>query len=287
MAQHGLGLSIGILLLALPGLVVGQSTDYSRVGIETLGAGARGIVECKADLELAFPVPGIVAEVPVREGDVVVTGDLLLSLQQTVETIELQRREEVWRDKADLIAAEAQLKLALTQLDAAQRIFDQSRGISAEDLASRKLQHELLVAERTRILSQERIEGLDVQTARESLARRTLYAPGPGTVSDLLRNVGEAVQPSDVVVRLCDTSQLFIATNVPSDFAALLQLDAGLDLEGRNPLTGADIELRGTVTFLAPTVDPASGLQRIKLRLDAPPPWLKPGTSLALRLSSG
>jgi multidrug efflux pump subunit AcrA (membrane-fusion protein) len=92
-----------------------QAVDYSRIGIDSVASGYRGIVECRADLELAFPVAGIVSQAPVPEGAVVTAGQALLVLQQQVETIELLRREEVARDVADLQATEAQLTLAETQ----------------------------------------------------------------------------------------------------------------------------------------------------------------------------
>jgi RND family efflux transporter MFP subunit len=257
-----------------------QRTDYSRIGIETSGADLRGIVECKTDLELAFPVSGIVAIVPVQEGAEVAKGALLLGLQQSMEAIDLERKREIWADKSEFTSVAAQLVLARKQLESAQRIYDSSRGISAEELANRRLQVDLLMTERARIEGLERIEKLDMEAAREVLERRSLRAPAPGTVSLVLRDVGEAVQPSDVVLRLCDTSELFVATNMPASQAAQLSVGDVLPFAG---LQQDQENLRARITFLSPVVDPASGLQRVRLRLLDPPGWVRPGTTLTLQ----
>lgn len=272
------------LAITMPGGSIGLEVDYRHVGISAEGAGFSGIVQCRSDLELAFPVAGIVADTPIQEGVKVGVGDLLMTLQQEVEAIDLQRREEIWRDRADLNATEARLKQAQEQLAAGQRIYQSSRGISAEDLSERQLQHDLLLAERARILSQERIEELDVKAAHETLARRSLRAPVHGIVSLIDRDVGEAVQPSEMVVRLCDISQLFLATNIPSGRAARLKNGDILNLRGVDPVHEAQVVVSGEVTFVSPVIDPASGLQRIRLRLKDPPDWLTPGASLPFDL---
>ena len=270
------------LLLATHAGAQTRQEAYSRIGIETSGADLRGIVECKADLELAFPVSGIVAQVPVQEGAKVAKGALLLSLQQNMEAIDLERRREIWTDKSELSSVAAQLALARKQLAAAQRIYDSSRGISAEELANRRLQVDLLITERARIEGLERIEKLDMQAAKEVLERRSLRAPSPGIVSLVLRDVGEAVQPSDVVLRLCDTSELYVATNLPASLAASLSLGNILPFSG--PEQGQE-GLNARITFLSPVVDPASGLQRVRMRLLDPPAWVRPGTVLTFQAS--
>lgn len=259
----------------------GAQTDYARVGLESAGAAFRGIVECNAALDLAFPVAGIVASVDVVEGEDVADGQTLIRLDQRMEEIETERRLHLWQDRADIEATETQISLAREQLAAAERIFAQSRGISLEELQNRRLSLALLIAERARIESRKVVERLDWETAEETLARRTLTAPTGGAVAEILREVGESVQPSDVVVRLCDTSRLLVTANLPA--RRTLGLVDGGAVEIR---TDAGAALAGTVAFLSPVIDPASGLRRVRIALDTPPDWLQPGASLTLTLAA-
>ncbi|SFR15467.1 efflux RND transporter periplasmic adaptor subunit [Poseidonocella sedimentorum] len=272
--------ALAALSLGIAGAVSAQQ-DYGRVGLESLGSSFRGIVECNAALDLAFATGGIVAEIPVAEGETVDAGTVLIRLDQRIEEIETERRRALWEDMSEAASVESQILLAEEQVAAAERIFEQSRGISLEELQNRRLTLELLLAKRTQLANAKIIQELDYQTARAALARRTLAAPAPGTVAEILRDPGESVQASDTVLRLCDTSRLFATINLPARRATRLHEGETLTL---------DTEDRGRISarvaFLSPVIDPASGLQRVRLELLSPPAGLKPGATLALELDT-
>lgn len=269
------------VLLVASALPTWAQVDYGQVGLESFEPTVRGIVECNAALDLAFAAAGVVETLDVDEGDTVTRGAVLMRLDQRIEEIEAERRRQVWLDRSDLVAVEAQIALAREQLAAAERIYEQSRGISLEEKQNRKLSLDLLLAEETRIRNRKAIEQLDYDTATETLARRSLRAPVAGTVSEILRDTGESVQAADVVVKLCDTSRLIVTVNMPAARAAALTAGATLAFE---PQGGRAIA--GRVIFLSPVIDAASGLRRVRVELTDPPGWLRPGSTLGLRLET-
>ncbi|SFB11240.1 RND family efflux transporter, MFP subunit [Poseidonocella pacifica] len=259
------------------------ATDYDSVGLDARGAEIRGIVECRADLALSFPVSGVVEDTLVVEGQTVEAGEVLMRLDQEIESIEVERRRTLWQSRADLDAAEARVAVGEQQLSAGQTVYDAARGISLEDLQNRKLSYDLAVSELARLETQKQIEELDFHTAEESLRRRTLAAVAPGIVSRIIRRTGESAQAMDPVLQLCDTGALFFVANLSIRRASELQAGQSVILRA----SGRDENLNGEVSFVSPVVDPGSGLRRVKVHLTDPPDWLSPGTGAVLTTPQG
>lgn len=254
---------------------------YASVGLNSMSLDIRGNVECRADLELSFPVSGLIAETLVTEGHVVAQGDLLMRLDQQIEAIEVERRRALWEGKAELSAAAARADVTQRQFSAGQQVYDASRGISLEDLQNRELSAQLAQSELARLTTQKRIEELDYQTAQESLKRRSLRATTRGIISKIHRRTGESAQANEAVLQLCDISALYFVANLPVQQAE--QIIQGQSVNLRN--ASHDTDFKGIVSFVSPVVDPATGLRRIRVQVIDPPDWLSPGTSAALAVA--
>ncbi len=253
---------------------------YANVGLNSRDADIRGIVECRDDLELSFPVSGLIEETLVTEGQVVAQGDTLMRLDQQIERIEVDRRRTLWESRAELAAAEARADVTQQQLAAGKKVYDAARGISLEDLQDRQLSAELAKSELARLTTQKQIEELDYQTAQESLKRRTLSATAVGIISEIHRRTGESAQANDPVLQLCDISELYFVANVPVQRAEQIAQEHSVTLHN----IGRNMDFAGVVSFVSPVVDPATGLRRIKVKVMDPPAWLSPGTSAVLTL---
>jgi RND family efflux transporter MFP subunit len=254
---------------------------YASVGLNSRDADIRGIVECRDDLELSFPVSGLIEETLVTEGQVVTRGDILMRLDQQIERIEVDRRRTLWESRAELSAAEARADVTDRQLAAGKKVYDAAGGISLEDLQNRQLSAELAKSELGRLTTQKQIEELDFQTAQESLRRRTLSATTVGIISKVHRRTGESAQANDPVLQLCDISELYFVANVPVQRAEQIAQEQSVTLHN----VGRNIDFAGAVSFVSPVVDPATGLRRIKIKVTEPPLWLSPGTSAVLTVT--
>lgn len=276
-----------VVLCAMPVLAGAQTADVSPVDYATVGLSSSapvlgGFTTCRAELDLAFAVSGLVEETLVREGQTVQKGDVLMRLDQEVERIELLRRQAVMEDDAELRAAMARADIALRQREAAQRLLETTGGISREEVQNRTLAHELAEIEISRLQAQARINALDYDTAQENLVRRTLIAPSTGIISKIEVQTGESAQANDPVMMLCDLSQLKFTASIPVTVAD--GLSKGMKV--RVQIISRNTAVDGTVDFVSPVVDSASGLQEVKVLIDEAHDWLRPGMNAVLVVAS-
>jgi len=277
--------SVFVLMIAatMPLAVRSQVTetiDYSRVGLSSATPTMGGFTACKAELDLAFGVSGIVEHTMVEEGQVVKTGEVLMMLDQSVEEIDVQRRKVLMEDDAELRSAMARSAIAEQQMNAAKRIHDQTGGISLEEVQNRTLAYELAVIEISRLEAQKKLNELDYATARENLARRTLVAPSQGIISKIETKTGESAQLNEPVMTLCDLSQLEFVANIPVQAADTLMAGQNVKVQILSRNTHVD----GRVKFVSPVVDSASGLRQVKIWIDERQDWLRPGLAANLVL---
>lgn len=240
----------------------------------------RGITECAADLELGFSLAGRIEETLVREGQQVKKGQPMLKLEDDLERLDAKRRRLQAEDRSDLDAAIARLAIARTQFSAAESLYNESQGISREEVENRGLAVAISDAEVSRLSAQEAIEEVDYQTAAAVLAKRTLLAPAPGIVVELIKKTGESAQPNEPVVRLCDLSRVVFTANVPTEWAERLTANQAVALI----VGGRQIPVGGRIRFVSPVADPGSGLRRVKVDLVNLPDGVRPGLSAVMTL---
>ena len=240
----------------------------------------RGITRCAADLGLGLSVAGRIAEVKVREGQVVRPGDVLMRLDQSAEQLDVERRRVQWQGTAEVTLAQARRTTAEAQLGAARRVYKESQGISREELDNRELVMTNAVSEVERLKTSKEMERLDYLTAKENLDRRTLHAPSPGIVTRLVKLHGESVQAHETALRLCDLSSIQFVVNVPSQASERLKQGTTVSLQVGQP----PVPTRGRLTFVSPVVDAASGLREVKIDLIQPGPQVRPGVPASLEL---
>ena len=257
------------------------SAKPAEVRVQGEGAVIKGTTRCAADLQLALPITGRIAEMRVREGSVVQAGEVLLHLDRVAEQLDVERRHVQWQGQAEIVTARARKDTAEAQVMAARQIFKSSQGISREDLENRELVYATTISELERLKMVKEMERLDYLTARENLDRRSLRAPTGGIIAKLIKQAGESVQANEPAIRLCDLSRILFVVNVPSDRSERLRLGAIVDLT----VGYGGTKTKGRLIFVSPVVDPASGLREIKLELLKPAPDVRPGVPASLDLS--
>lgn len=214
-----------------------------------------GITEPFLDVTLSASVPGIVTARKFKEGDVVQEGQVLLELDKRVEELELNRRRIVSDQKR-------------TDFEGTKKLFATTRGVSKEDLDKKEVEY--------------RVAAVETDMAAEQLRRRQLLSPLTGTISEIQIDVGESCSAYQPLMRVVDTRRCYFVTNLEARQADRLKTGQALKVEldsGTSP-----ISLQAQVSFLAPTVDAASGLRRIKLVFDNPDGRVVPGVSGRLLL---
>jgi len=209
---------------------------------------AIGIVRPFIDVKLSAAVPGIVTSRKVNEGDAVKQGDVLLELDNSLERLEVERRKVVRDQKRD-------------DFEGTKKLFGSTKGISKEELDKKEAEYLVSVAEH--------------DIAVEQLHRRQVLAPHTGVITDILIETGEACQPYEFLVQLVDTSRCYLLANIDAKDRARFKKDQEVTIE--IDLGDGKVVVPGKVVFASPLVDPASGMQKVKVLFDNKDGKIRPG----------
>lgn len=216
---------------------------------------AAGITEPVCDSVLSPAVPGLVSAWKFKEGDFVKENEVILELDNKLETLEVERRRLAMENR----------KL---DWEALQTLFKKSSiSVKKEELDRAETEYKIAVVEH--------------QMAVETLRRRSIIAPCSGYVAAITRDVGEACEEFQPVARVVDTRQCYFISNVEAKAAGGLKLGQSVTLEIETSTKPATIS--GQITFLSPVIDPASGLRRVKVLFDNADGKINPGVAGKMR----
>jgi multidrug efflux pump subunit AcrA (membrane-fusion protein) len=79
------------------------------------------------------------------------------------------------------------------------------------------------------------------------------------------------------LIRVVDTRQCYFVSNVEARAAGRLKRDQTISLEIES--VPAAIKIQGKIIFLSPVVDPASGLQKVRIVFDNTDGRVHPGVA--------
>lgn len=261
------------LLLALGGLLacplLGATGENAPEPAKTSNFGSlRGILRPAKDLSLPSRSSGIVEKFGAVEGQQVREGDLLLQLNADVE------RAEVANAEAILESARADCERTKRELERTTILHSDSIG-SKKDFEDAQLANLLANARQKQAVA-------NLATARVHLADRTIVAPFSGLLFKCSRQVGEAVERLEPVMRLVDASKLNITIYAGAELLGKFKESqkAHLTIES-GPARGTEPEAK--VIYVDPIMDPETGTFRVKLEVPLSD-TIQPGMSAILQV---
>ena len=227
--------------------------------VTSLGAEANwvsGVTEPVKDVTLAFPIVGVVGARLLEEGSTVRKGQVVIELDKQLEELDLERK----RLSRELAASELERLKSLAQRNAI--------SVSKEEIEKKRSEFE--------------ITKVDHELAAAVLKRRQLISPIDGQVAQFYKDIGEKCEDQQPVVRVVDTRRCHLVANLEPRLAQSLRLDQKVRVEvlvGDSPVT-----VEGTLIYLSPVADAASGLLRIKAVFENPEGKIRPGIAGRLRI---
>jgi membrane fusion protein, multidrug efflux system len=206
-----------------------------------------GLILPYREIVVSTPVQGQIESISVKEGDAVTAGQTLGQLTSRLEALEMER---------------AKIVMAKKNFDfkGSKNLFD-DKIISEDEALNRR--------------SEAEVAKLQYEVAAELVAQRTIKAPSAGLVVEKNREIGETVTATQPLFRIVDITQVYAQIFIRAEDLPLVK--EGTTLNVRVPVLGADSAFQGTVDFIDPRVDAASGLLRVKVLIPNPKAVLKAG----------
>jgi HlyD family secretion protein len=154
---------------------------------------ATGKVQPEVEVKISSEVSGEIIELPIKEGQAVKKGDLLVRVNPDLYQSGVSRSAATLSTaKAGLSQADAQLKEAKANYDRNKRLFD--KGVISKSEWDRIVSaYEVAQAAKSSAYYNVQSAGATVTEARDNLNRTTIYSPVDGTISKLDAELGERV----------------------------------------------------------------------------------------------
>lgn len=251
---------------------------------------ATGRVVSQSRVQVGSEITGVVTERPVREGDHVVAGQVLIRLRAdellarqrealaSLNQLEAARRP---RAMAGLKQAEAQLAQARREVKRREVLLAANATPREEkERAEQALAVALAAAEQARVeaaslapgQSEEALIRSRLEAAEASLSKTVVRAEFPGTI--LTRNVepGDLVQPNKVLLEIAQDDGVEVLVPIDERNLGLLRI-------GQQAVCIADAyplqEFAAVVNRIAPTVDAQRGTVDVRLAIKDLPAYLR------------
>ncbi|CAM2895167.1 efflux RND transporter periplasmic adaptor subunit [Rariglobus hedericola] len=206
-----------------------------------------GLILPYREVVVSTPVQGQIESISVKEGDAVTAGQTLGQLNNRLESLEMDRAKIVMSKKN-------------FDFKGSKNLFDE-KIISEDEVLNRR--------------SEAEVAKLQYDVAAELVAQRTIKAPSAGLIVEKNREIGETVTATQPLFRIVDITQVYAQIFIRAEDLALVK--EGNAISVRVPVLGPDATFKGTVDFIDPRVDAASGLLRVKVLIPNPEARLKAG----------
>jgi RND family efflux transporter MFP subunit len=221
---------------------------------------ASGDLNARLHTTIAAEIEGRITEIAVDEGAHVAKGAVVIEIDPA-------------RRRLELAAGRAQLAQADANSTKERRQAERIRKLRAQNVAS---DQQIEEAETALTLAKSRVEAARAAlgVTERALADASVTAPFAGMIARRSVQLGEFVQPGKPLVDLVALDPLEVVFS-------LTELDTERVREGQaiDVSVGAfpDRVFHGVVTFISPTVDPATRTLRIKAEIKNEEEHLRPG----------
>jgi len=228
-----------------------------------LPSGVVAITTPSADVTLSFTQPGRIAEVYLKEGNVVLAGQVIVQQDDAVEQAQLAQSKAQAEDTTQIQASQASLdqkKLFLKKLQkAAERGAATELEVERAVLDEKIAELSLKVAQFQHEQDQRKYEETKIR-----VENMKLKSPISGRIEKIEVETGESINALADVAQVVRTDPLWIDVPVPLAKASTLKSGQNVTVAFPGP---KDELTEGAVTFVAAVADAASSTLRIRVEV--------------------
>ncbi len=223
---------------------------------------AEAFLEPNQTLEIRTSFPARIQDVPVKEGELVGEGTLLVSLDSRVLEARKKQLQEAAGFHGMIDSAKALVQMQQRRNQVVEKLYKNG---SARQQELEKVRTDLAVA-RAHLLEAEekqRLGELEYEVAKAQIVERQLRSPVQAVVYKIYKQVAEMAlaTDSDPILTLVQLNPLLAVFHLPVSDIDTLHVGEKTSLI----VSGAAIEAE--VDFVSPVIDPQSGTVTVRFRL--------------------
>lgn len=217
------------------------------------------------EVSVAAPVEGIIQDVNVDRGDWVSKGQVIVTLEASVEKAAVDLARAKADAEAILKSTQAKIAFSTRKLERAMELY-KSNSIARHELD--EAQTEKVVAEMAHqeAIENKRIAELEWKRATALLNLHTINSPLSGVVVERLLSPGELARQAPIL-KLAQINPLRIEVFAP--LSLLGKLEPGMNADVR-PEGGTPSAYQAEITVVSRLVDSASGTFGVRLEMPNP-----------------
>jgi HlyD family secretion protein len=259
---------VGVLLVLSKKGIIGNKdtgieieiakTDTMTI-VETVSA--TGKIQPEIEVKISSEVSGEIIALPIKEGQVVKKGDLLVKINPDLYTSGYNRTVAgLSQTKAGLSQADASFKEAKANYDRSKTLFDKGI-ISKSEWDKAVAAFENAQASKKSAYYNVQSASATVSEAKDNLGRTTIYAPADGTISVLNVELGERVlgtqqMAGTEILRVANLNNMEVEVDVNENDivkinvgdSAKVEVDAYLKKEFKGIVTSISNSASSTLT---------------------------------------
>jgi HlyD family secretion protein len=174
-----------------------KGTEVETANVNTINitetVSATGKIQPEIEVKISSEVSGEIIALPIKEGDAVKKGQLLVKINPELYTSGLERTVSNYSGtKSGLNQADANFKEAQASYNRSKILFDKGI-IPRADWDKAIASFEVAKANKQSAYHNVQSAGASVKEARENLGRTTIFSPADGTISMLNVELGEKI----------------------------------------------------------------------------------------------
>ena len=259
---------------------------------------SKGVLTLLEEIHVPARDAGVIREITVRPG-MHVTEAMLLAQQDDTEAqvardqarTDLANAERLARNDLDIRLARKAHEVAMAELERAKEAAERfSKSVSQTEidrlqLATEQADLQIYQARFDLKTAQVTVDTYEaaLSLAEHQLRKRAVHAPTSGVVVEVLKHVGEWVEPGDTVVRIVRMDRMRVEGFLPAQRADanLIGKPAEVTVQLHADET---IDVQGEVTFVSPEIHPVNGMVRLWVEISNDKSLLRPGLHATIKI---
>ena len=238
------------------------------------------LVKPRVVVGVGSPIPGLLTQLSVDQGDMVKEGQVLAVLESSLEQAEV----DVAKAKADMEAAitSTQVKAEFSNRKAGRaRNLTSSSAIASNEFDEAETEQRVTEAAHLEALENKVLAQRQLARAEAALALRTIRSPVAGVVIERYVAPGELVKEKPIL-QVAQLDPLQIEVLAPVSWLGKFTPGMPVDVKLDPAKPGLH---RARVSVINPIVDSASGTFRVRLELPNPQYRIPAGVTCAARIA--